>query len=49
MRRGKCSMFFVLFLVVAPLFTLYAIETKMKFWVYVSCMSVLVFLAIFFD
>lgn len=42
-------MFFVLFLVVAPLFTLYAIEKNMEFWVYVSCMSVLVFLAIFFD
>mgnify|MGYP001674860256 FL=1 len=42
-------MFFVLFLVVAPLFTLYAIEKKMEFWVYVSCMSVLVFVAIFFD
>lgn len=49
MRRGKYSMFFVLFLIVAPLFTLYAIETKMKFRVYVSCMSLLVFLAIFFD
>lgn len=42
-------MFFIFFLVGAPLFTAYAIDTKMKPGVYIFWMSVFVILAFIFD
>jgi len=42
-------MFFMLFLVGAPLFTVYAIDTKMKPRDYFFWMSVFIILALIFD
>lgn len=42
-------MFFMFFLIGAPLFTVYAIDTKMKPGDYIFWMSVFVILAFIFD